>query len=255
MLITILGNLGSGKTLLMVCLSYYSKLKVISNFQLSFIHKQCESFNLSMFLRCEYSDCIILLDEAYSYLESRVSGSELNRIMSYMLFQSRKKNVLLYITAQLLSSIDKRYRQLSDIFIIAERKNLDFQYFVYFNNQVTSFILKFEKMLPFFDLYNTNEVISTTDNKILFDVKESNDKLEAIIEYTTEIKNYYYKKGIKSITKNLIDLYITTHTNIPKFLAKEIHSYIQLEKSESKAISEIEVEEKPKKKSKKSKSK
>ncbi len=233
MLCTIIGNLGSGKTLLATILAYYSNLPIISNYSIEFPNKQIEEFNLNKFIRAEYSNCVIVMDEAYTYLESRISGSELNRIMSYILFQSRKKSVQMYITAQLLSSLDKRYRELSDMFIVANRIGVNFQYFVLVGNQQSNFILKYENVLPFFDMYNTNEVILSTDKKILFDTQESADKLKEIEKYADEITEFYKERKIKAITKNLVDLYATTN-NVPKFLTKDIHSVIRMRENDKK---------------------
>ena len=152
--------------------------------------------------------------------------------MSYILFQSRKKNVLLYITAQLLSSVDKRYRELSDLFIVAIRKSENFSYYVY---KKTIFIgtinINYEKASLFFDYYDTNQIIFTNNSKILFDIQNSEEKLDDIEKYAKEIQEFYQKQKIKLITRNLVDLYITTHSTIPKFLASGIHAIIKLNKN------------------------
>lgn len=239
MLTTILGNLGSGKTLLMVILAYYADKPIVANFNIQFDDKEVEEFNLNRFLQADYENCVILLDEAYTYLESRISGSELNRIMSYILFQSRKKNVELYITAQLLSSLDKRYRELSDLFIIANPNEANFRYFMVFDNKEFQFALNKQKVTPFFSCYNTNEVIFTKNEKLLFDTKDSDDKLDEIEKHAKTIEDYYHKKKINTITKDMVDLYIRTDKTIPEFLSKNIYTVIRLNAKEKKEKKKI----------------
>lgn len=218
----------------MVILSFYQKRKIIANFSIDFSQINndliVEEFDLNKFLRTEYENCIVLLDEVYTYLESRISGSELNRAMSYILFQSRKKNIELYITAQLLKSIDVRFRELSDCYIIANRKGLDFNYTFIIEKIQFEVTFNYQKVEKFFSFYNTNEVIKTTNQKVLFDIQDSDDKLDDIQKYAEEIKDYYNKQNIEKVTKSLIDLYIATHDNIPKFLSANIFAIISLER-------------------------
>lgn len=227
MLITIVGNLGSGKTLLAVILGYYSKKKVVSNFSIHFKHKKVERFDLATFLQAKYESCTILLDEAYTYLESRVSGNQLNRIMSYILFQSRKKNVELYITAQLLSSIDLRYRELSELYVVAYRNGIDFKYYFVGKGYCYERDFEFDKVIPFLGMYDTNEVILTKDKKMLFEIQSSDEKVEELKEYARVIEKHYSEKNINKITKNLVSLYATSY-NMPKFLINDVYTIIRM---------------------------
>lgn len=238
MLIPILGNLGAGKTVLMVIFSFYSDKLVVSNFDLFFTHKKTEPFEINKFLSGQYENCIILLDEAYTYLESRVPASELVRIMGYILMQSRKSKVDLYLTAQLLSSIDKRYRELSDYFIVADsRKNEydDFTYHLSDKNQYFTFKLDYLKVLPFFELYNTNQKILTTNPKILFDTKNSDEKEEEINNYANIIEEYYENEGLTNITKSMVQLYATTK-KVPHFLVESIYAELKIRKKKKEKV-------------------
>lgn len=228
MLITILGNLGSGKTLFMVINAFFSSnLPIVSNFKLNFGNKkEIEPFDLKKFIRAEYENCIILLDEAYNYLESRISSNELNRIMSYILFQSRKKNVTLYITAQLYSSIDKRFRQLTDMLIIANKTNR-FNYTITDFNSTKSFSITFEKAAQFYQMYNTNEIIQIQNKKIIFNNLTSENKMSEIQFLADEIIEFYKKDEITNITSNLVDLYCMSY-EIPKFMVKPTFTAIKL---------------------------
>jgi len=238
MLTSILGDLGAGKTLLTIMASYYSKLPIVSNFKVEIPNRECIEFDTHKFLKAEYENCIVIIDEAYNYLEARVSSRELNRQMSYILFQSRKKNVDIYITAQLFSTIDLRFRQLSDIIIYALRPNIpfcDFTYFIQNKLKVKKIRIKYEKAIPFFSYYDTNQVVFERDEKLDFTLKNGNQKEIQIEEYANEIMDYYeFDKGNK-ITSNMVKLYFTTH-DLPKFLINEVYTVISLKKKEDNPI-------------------
>lgn len=235
-LATILGNLGSGKTLFTVIIASDSKLPVVSNFKLNLPNVECLPFELNKFLKAEYSDCIIILDEAYTYLESRISQSELNRIMSYILFQSRKKNVTIYLTAQLFSTIDKRYRELSEFLVIAYRKNLDFAdfvYYVYSKTKKRKIVIPFTKAVDFFKYYDTNEVVFERDEKLDFRLKDGKEKSNDIDEIAILVKEHYAKIGIEKITKDMVKLYFTI-TELPEFLVGSVYTKLSIENKKSK---------------------
>lgn len=242
MLITVLGNLGSGKTLFLVINSYYSKLPIVSNFKLYFENRIIESFDLNKFLRCEYSDCIILLDEAYNYLESRISISERNRIMSYFLFQSRKKNVIMFLTAQLFSSLDKRYRELSDIVIIAENSEISFNYRIYSGSNCNEIAISKQYTKFFYTMYNTNEVIENNDEKMKYELKEGKEKMVNVEELTNEVMDFYQSEGLEKITKDMIEIYLEAN-DIENFYAKRIFTMMKIRK-----MKENQKEEKKKSK-------
>lgn len=236
MLITILGNLGSGKTLFMVVISYFSQKPIVSNFEVKFSNRIIEKFNLNKFVQAKYENCIILLDEAYTYLESRVSANELNRIMSYILFQSRKKNVELYLTTQLLSTIDKRYRELSDVFIVAQRdQNENFCYYITDKQKTVKLCLDYMKMLPFFELYDTNQIILTNNQKILFDTKDESQKDEEIEKQADIIEEFYNNEGLTNITKSMVQLY-AMKKGLPNFLVESIFATLKIRKKKKEKV-------------------
>lgn len=65
---------------------------------------------------------LVIIDEAYVWLDSRVSASTLNRFMSYILFQSRKMGLDFVLTVQLIHTLDKRFRDLTDTYIACEHQ-------------------------------------------------------------------------------------------------------------------------------------
>jgi hypothetical protein len=229
MLITVLGNLGSGKTLFLVINAYYSKLPIVSNFALDFGNREIIPFDLNKFLRKDYSDCIILMDEAYNYLESRISATERNRIMSYFLFQSRKKNVLLYITAQLFSTLDRRYRELSDLIVVASNMDEYFLYTIYIGSEVNEITISKEYTKLFYKMYNTKELIDNADEKMKYNLKVGQEKMINIEELANEVLDFYISEGLTKITRDMIEIYLEAN-DIENFYAKRIFTMLKIRK-------------------------
>lgn len=233
MLTIICGTMGSGKTLLSTILAYHSKYDcIVSNYHIKFEHKTVLEFDIKKFINAEYENCCLLLDEAYSYLESRISGSDLNRLISYILFQSRKKNIDMYLTAQLISTLDLRFRNLCDFYIVATKNMNYFEYNilnVYSNQSKTIYINK-SKCNNFFQLYDTNEIILPNLKGIQDKILTGNQKMQKANEIATEIIEKYDETRI---TFDLVQSYCIEY-EIPKFLEKMIWVQVKLLKTEEK---------------------
>jgi len=158
MLICILGSFGSGKTLLLAILSTQSIRTVRSNFKIN-IEKYKELKIIDLLDLEKNTD--VYIDEGYTWLESRTSSSILNRYLSYIILQSRKRTIDIYITAQLFSTVDLRFRDNADIIIKCLRKTEGFKYIFYNtkNKTIKSFILPFKKAEKYYELYDTYEII------------------------------------------------------------------------------------------------
>ena len=85
----IIGYRGSGKSLLMVKLIKNKKRLCYSNFRLNL--DNYHSLRLIDMLRLP-DNINVLLDEGYTWLESRTSTKYINLFMSYIVFQLRKTN-------------------------------------------------------------------------------------------------------------------------------------------------------------------
>ena len=59
--------------------------------------------------------CIIILDESYLFMDSRTSGSKMNRTFNTFVFQTRKRGVEAYLPTHSLDRLDKRVRAAIDI--------------------------------------------------------------------------------------------------------------------------------------------
>lgn len=121
MIIGIHGLPRSGKTLLAVLMLKIASLhnrKIISNISLKLKY---EPMDLEKIVNLELSKCVCFLDEAYNYLDCRLSISKLNRVLSYFIFQSGKKDVDILYTAQLARSVDFRLADLANVKILANK--------------------------------------------------------------------------------------------------------------------------------------
>jgi len=191
MLISLIGNVGSGKTLFLVLLSYiysfFDKRKIHANFYIKL--ENCIALNLPNFIENERDNMIVFLDEAYTYLESRISMSHLNKAMSYVIFQSRKRNLDIYLTAQMFSTIDVRFREQTDILIKCKRIiNDNFNGFKYkiinLNSEsIKTMLFPMSEAKTYFHLYNTYEIIPPYQK----------DKMVLEILKNTDYERYKYK--------------------------------------------------------------
>jgi len=92
--------------------AYRAPLKITSNNHLNFPYTH---FDPQYFLEHledeELSECILILDEAYIYLDARSGSTKLNKLFSYFIGQTRKRGVNLYICTHHRDVLDKRLRR------------------------------------------------------------------------------------------------------------------------------------------------
>ena len=177
MLISILGNWGSGKTLFLAYLSTKLKRDIYSNFKLKVKnYKKLEIIDLMKLP----NNIEVYIDEGYTWLESRVSSKALNRYLSYILLQSRKRTINIYITMQLFSTIDLRFREQSNIIIFCKKKDEGFEYKVFNrdNGYISIFMFPLNKAKEYYDIYDTYEIVEPYEkNKLEFQLLQSYPKL------------------------------------------------------------------------------
>lgn len=160
MLTNINGRLGSGKTLFMTYLA--SKVKdrpIYANYGLRLPNYQ--PLKLTELMSFKQEKALILVDEAYVLIESRASMDKLNQYISYILFQSRKRQLDFIVTAQLNSTLDLRYKDLTDVNIVAQKnKNSScYQYAISFGGRMKVFDLPFREATKYYNLYDTTELV------------------------------------------------------------------------------------------------
>jgi len=123
MIIGIEGGLGSGKT---AKLTGYLKrdsdagFKVFANYGLNFDSDFLDVLDL-LENSPELKNICIGIDEITVFVDCRKSASKMNRLISYFILQSRKRNVNFYYTTQDFAMVDFRLINHTHIQIVAEK--------------------------------------------------------------------------------------------------------------------------------------
>lgn len=206
MLVIILGPKGSGKTLFATTRALVSKREVYSNYRIDI-----ENYN-----HLEVMDLVdiennvdIFIDEAYVWLESRISGFFLNRFLSYMLWQSRKRDIDLYLTAQKFRSLDLRFREECDVLVKCEpRINInkdDFHFSILWiaEDRENNFVLSYKDAKKYFPIYDTYQIIEPyTKEELNFELlkRDPERRWEKAMEIGDRIK-----KDLNTITHPTIN--------------------------------------------------
>jgi len=204
------GWLGTGKTLFLTLLAKLNEPNpTFANFNLDVKGvKVIDVPDLE-----EIDSGLILIDEAYLWFESRTSMSELNRYLSRMVFQSRKRGLDIFTSQQVHSSIDLRVRDLEDVTIHAMGLNERGTYFDYVFDgwgHVKTFRLPYRVAEQLFGIFNTLEFPDTQPsvfeprkyNKVINNIvgrlrrKFGADKLDDIRLTKGVIKDFLLEKGL-----------------------------------------------------------
>lgn len=161
-LMAIVGNLGSGKTLALTYLAWRNKrkgLKIYSNYALSFDYIPINNVNDVL----DMQDGFFAGDELWHWLDSRASMSKKNQVIGNFLLTSRKKGVNFAFTAQSFGQIDVRIRKVCD-FLALPQLNVQETIcrLIIFSYPSLSPIRTYKfKTQPIFDMYDTNEVVDS----------------------------------------------------------------------------------------------
>ena len=228
MIILVSGLLGTGKTLFLSYLASIEKiLKIYGNFTLKIEdYKRITPYDLEGITKG-----LILIDEAYSWLESRTSNKEENRYLTNRIgFNSRKRFLTIVLSAQLGTSIDVRFRELADFTVTAlgyNPKVTGFVYRVYDRINYYNFVLPLEKAEELFKIYNTYEP-ETDSPPSVFEPKRMN----AYIEKVLLVLNNEFKQKTDKLTKGMIyDFLIEGGKGVPsKKIIDNIYSRLKRRK-------------------------
>lgn len=199
--------MGSGKTLLSTDMALTSKVPVIANYKIK--SKNVHPLELEQLMHLPYEKCKVILDEAYVYLENRVSMSKLNLYMSYILFQSRKRGIDIIITAQLAGTIDNRFIDLADIIIGAKQVKDGFLYVISDGRTKQLKKISFVNASKIWDKYDTTEVIMPPNIQNLETGIEILDrkKLKSKIDELEKLFFKQYPNNVK-VTHAIVDSFL-----------------------------------------------
>ena len=177
MIVGIAGAIGSGKTCLLTRYAYLSYRRgrhILSNYHLKFPHRYFNDV-ADLFSDSSLKNVFLAIDEMQILLDCRVSASKRNRLISYFILQTRKRNVDLYFTTQDIAMLDLRllrhmdaYIKLRNVFVYDKHSSLVKKHpYLFFlrihdyrdsdNIVIKDFYFDGRK---FFDLYDTSEIIA-----------------------------------------------------------------------------------------------
>ena len=173
MLICITGGLGSGKTLGMTawackfsCMG--GMLPIISNYKIEVdghidtILLQDEEDMIRMIKLVKREKGILLIDEAYKFLDSRLSMNKRNVYLSQFFMFLRKLNLITIVTIQSFRMIDIRVREIIDVLIVCRKINKGFEQRIFdyqLGKQVKRLCLREEVMKEVYEMYDTFEMV------------------------------------------------------------------------------------------------
>jgi len=223
MLVSVLGNIRNGKTLFLVYIATKLIRDVYSNFKLNLPHYK--QLTLSVLSNLP-NNVNVFIDEGYTWLESRISGSKLNKLISYLLFQSGKRGLDIYITAQLFSSVDLRFREQSSLIVYCEKINGNFFYTIHNKEKNTwkTLILTKQFAKKYYPLYDTFEIIEPANMRNL-ELEYIKDDPVALLLKVKEISNEI-KNDLNVITHDSIEFALLAN-GYPIGLKKYVYLYLK----------------------------
>lgn len=204
--------MGSGKTLLETKMILDTKQQVLANYAIyeddekTKKHPNVKDLEIGELLHLPYEKCYVVLDEAYAYLESRVSMSKLNLYMSYILFQSRKRGITFILTAQLANSLDNRFLNLADIIIVANQVKDGFMYVITNGRVFRKILMNWKQAEKIWNKYDTSQVIlppQIQDLETQVQILDKKKLKQKIDELEEKFKQEY--PDIKKISHALVD--------------------------------------------------
>jgi len=229
-LVNILGEKGSGKTLLATLLATKeSERPIYSNYTLRLENYHAlnpeDLFNLDI-------PMLVILDEIYAWVESRTSGKPINRYLSYIVFQSRKMNRDFILTEQEYMTFETRLRSQTDVDVYCKKVDLGFLYVFYKNSGFIRYkpkkcLLTFEEAEKIYPIYDTEEIVKPLEmDELLFKISSSKEdisiEIDRIVDEIFEKEDINPKKISKAIVKR-----ICLRENLPRFYEDLIYGEIK----------------------------
>lgn len=216
-LILILGDRGSGKTLLLTRFvlknkdPFYSNYKVYADNNKINLHPLYNELHPEELLHLPVNSKKVIITEAYEYFESRLGMGAFQRYMSYIVFQSRKRKIDFIIDTQLDDTIDHRYTRLCDYIIISEATDYGFHYYCTNKRVIREFDIPFKSAEKIWNRYDSWEVVMTSQISELGKQIEVTNKPK-LREKLVELEDKFYSEY------GTIDKRKITHAVVENFL-------------------------------------
>lgn len=221
----IVGDVGSGKTLLQTYFAIQESRPVYSNYPINI-----PNYNkLEPIVLTELNDALVVIDEMFVWLNSRVSSAKLHEFLSAMLFQMRKSSVDYIGTAQLFRTIDVNFREMCDYVIQArnDRKAKLFHYEMLKNSSIRPIIkhfnLTYEKASAIFPYYSTYSKVPVSPDVLGGAITDRRSILPAV---ETHISTMLKLKPANKWTRSAVDGYCTHH-GLSKVHASTIYNELR----------------------------
>lgn len=228
-----LGPRGGGKTTGAV---YFGRMQQLAGWKIRANFKMVDAKPLEVLdlidIYTERAYELLLPDEIYGLVESRVSSKKINLFMSYVNFQARKMHRHIVYTAQLVSSVDLRFVELTDLPIacknrFGEEEDADFDYLMMLDDDEIPFTLPYYWAKEhLFDLFNTDEVVPPwgIEDMIAELQKQKpdvlNHRVDSITEFLMQKYDWIYND------RSLVEDRMLQHS-LPLGLARFVHNRIK----------------------------
>jgi hypothetical protein len=177
------GRRGCGKTLTMVkdALNFYNKgWEIYSNFDIAIPYKKLENEHIiNINENTKIKDCVLLIDEIQTIIDSRRSMRKENLNFSYFVQQIRKRNIILLCTTQFTKTTDIRLREHTDIVV---KPKIYREYPIV---EATYYDITSEEELNYID-----ERIIIYNPQAIFNLYDTNEIKQSVRE-TEKVKNEY----------------------------------------------------------------
>jgi hypothetical protein len=190
------GKMGSGKTLSCTAFAFMEFLggrKIVANYNLNFIkymidnsggelktkedveklgYKIPQIFDIEYFIEHladkEIYESLIIFDEAYLYMDSRGSGgSRMNKLFTWFVNQTRKRDVDLYICTQHKDQLDKRLLRACTLRVLCmmdEKRHIVKNKLINMRSGDKNYLYIYAP--DWWELYDTKEVIDVPQGQI-----------------------------------------------------------------------------------------
>jgi hypothetical protein len=237
----IFGDRGSGKTLWLTRAAlkshnpFFSNYKIYQDKDKEILHPRYNELHIEDILHMNNEVADLLITEGYEYFENRLGMGALERYMSYMIFQSRKKHKNLFIDTQLPNTVDNRLLGLVDYILYAEVVPYGFHYYCTDRKIINEFDIPIIDAEKIWNKYDSWEVVTTPQIEQLgrqMEVQMNKPKLKENLKKLEDIFREEYKNiDQKRITHGLIENFMLDHDDeFPNAEAYESFLYARLQK-------------------------